>query len=151
MKSVLILAVAFCASYFAYGQLPVTDLSKLDWLEGSWKRTNSKPGQSAEEKWKKISAVEFQGTGINRKGVDTSFIEQFKVIIKDGEVYYVADVPENKEPVYFKFTKLDDNGFSCENPQHDFPTMITYQKDGDKMKATISGRGKSIDYFFERK
>jgi hypothetical protein len=29
--------------------------------------------------------------------------------------------------------------------------MISYQKDGNKIKATISGDGKSIDYLFKKK
>jgi hypothetical protein len=63
----------------------------------------------------------------------------------------VADVPENKEPVYFKLTTITDHSFTCENPQHDFPKTISYIKDGIKLKATISGNGKSIEYLFDRK
>jgi len=46
---------------------------------------------------------------------------------------------------------ITDNSFVCENPQHDFPKKISYLKEGNKIKATISGDGKSFDYLFEKK
>jgi hypothetical protein len=125
------------------------DFQKLDWLEGTWTRTNVKPGRSAKEIWQKISATEWHGLGISMKGTDTSFVEKLKLLIKDNTIFYVADIVENKEPVYFKLTSITDNSFTCENPQHDFPKKIIYQKEGDKVKATISGDGKSFDYLFE--
>jgi hypothetical protein len=127
------------------------DFKKLDWLQGSWIRINSKPGRTTYETWQKISEFEWNGQGINMKGTDTALVENIKLIIKDNAIYYVADVPENKAPVYFKFTGINDNGFVCENPQHDFPKKISYQKEGDKLRAIVSGNGKSIDYLFERK
>ena len=154
MKKVLFIALAFASIVMTYSELSAQqvneDFKKLDWLEGTWIRTNVKPGRSAHEKWQKISSAEWQGWGINMKGNDTAFVEKLKLVIKDDNIYYVADIVENKEPVYFKFTTITDNGFVCENPQHDFPKTISYQKNGSGIKATISGDGKSIDYLFEK-
>ncbi len=80
-----------------------------------------------------------------------AFAEKLKLVIKDETIYYVADLAENKEPVFFKSTAITENSFVCENPQHDFPKKIAYQKDGNKIKATVSGDGKSFDYLFEKK
>jgi hypothetical protein len=128
-----------------------TDLTKLEWLTGSWNRTNAKPGRSGVEIWQKNSNTEFVGKGINLKGTDTVFVEKLKIIVKDGAVFYVADVPQNKEPVLFKATSVTASSVVFENPQHDFPKKITYEVDGKKLKATISGDGKAMDYWFERK
>lgn len=127
------------------------DFKKLQWLIGEWNRTNVKQGRTGIEKWVTSSEFELQGWGISLKGTDTTFIEKTKLVIKDNDIYYVADVPENKEPVYFKLTNITDNAFACENPAHDFPKKITYLRDGNILKATISGNGKSIDYLFVRK
>jgi len=135
----------------AFSQQVSPSLEKINWLEGSWVRTNVKPGRSGSEHWRKISATEWQGNGVNMKGTDTTFVEKLQLIVKDGAVFYVADVPENKGKVLFKFTRLDENGFTCENPNHDFPKKIDYQRNGNILKATISGDGKSIDYLFEKK
>jgi hypothetical protein len=152
MKNFLFLFSFLISIYIqSNAQVNAGDFSKLQWLVGEWNRTNTKAGTSGIEKWIQNSNSELQGWGINMKGNDTSFIEKTKLIIKDGSIYYVADVPENKEPVYFRITTITDYSFTCENPQHDFPKKISYVNDGLKLKATISGNGKSIEYLFDRK
>jgi hypothetical protein len=144
-RFILLFAIAGLATS-CHAQQSIKD---VEWLVGKWNRTNMKPGRSGEEKWKKISDTELVGKGFNLKGTDTLFVEKMNIILKDHQLYYVADVPENKEPVPFKFTSVTANGFVCENPQHDFPKMISYQRQGKSLKATISGDGKQMDYLFE--
>jgi len=127
-----------------------TTVDQLAWLVGTWKRTNSKTSQSGFETWNKISSTELRGRGVSMRGSDTLFVEKIRIISKDGDLYYVADVPENKEPVYFRLSELKEGGFTCENPEHDFPKKINYSLQGNKLRATISGNGKSIDYLFEK-
>jgi hypothetical protein len=128
----------------------INDFKKLGWVVGAWNRTNVKPGQSGNERWIKISATELNGFGLTMRAKDTISFEKLKLVVKDDNIFYVADVPENKEPVYFRLTEISDTSFSCENPDHDFPKKIIYQKEGSKLRATISGNGKSIDYLFEK-
>ena len=151
MKNLFFLCLLI-TSFITYAQNPVaSDFKKLYWLVGEWNRTNVKAGASGLEKWIKNSEIELQGWGITMKGSDTAFIEKTKLIAKDNAIYYVADVPGNKELVYFKLTQVTDHSFTCENPQHDFPKKIVYTNEGSILKATISGNGKSINYLFERK
>ena len=153
MKKLLLLSaviVVYWPGNTLFAQHSNEEFKKLDWLEGTWTRTNVEPGRSAYEKWQKISTSEWSGLGVNMKGDDTTFIEKLKLVIKAYNIYYVADIVENKEPVYFKLTSITDDGFVCENAQHDFPKKISYKKDGEKVRATISGDGKSIDYLFEK-
>jgi hypothetical protein len=131
-------------------QAPTTDFDKLRWLEGVWIRTNAKAGRTAHERWMKNGENELIGFGVNMKGTDTVFLERIKIISREDGIFYVADVPENKSAVYFRMTEISINGFMCENPEHDFPKKIVYQKDGSKMRATISGNGKFTDYLFEK-
>ena len=112
---------------------------KLTWLEGNWHRIKMKPGQSGQENWKKISPWEMQGLALTMKGKDTVFVEKASLLIRDNRIYYVADVPENNKPVYFELTAISDQGFTCENPEHDFPKKISYQKTEGEMIAVISG------------
>ncbi len=152
MRKICLLAILifYLSDTRGQSQKITNDFSKLTWLEGTWKRTNVKTGQSGSERWTKISGSQLSGLGLTMKGEDTVSIEKLKLITKDENIFYVADVPENKEPVYFKLTEISETSFTCENPEHDFPKKIIYQKDDRKLKATISGNGKSIDYFFER-
>ncbi|HEX5168933.1 MAG TPA: DUF6265 family protein [Cyclobacteriaceae bacterium] len=128
-----------------------SELRTLDWLVGTWVRTNAKPGRSTYEKWERINDYEFIGSGINLKGTDTVFVEKLRIIERNDTLYYVADIPENKRLVYFRMTTLSKDGFVCENPLHDFPKKIAYTHTNEFLKAQISGDGKVIDYYFERK
>jgi hypothetical protein len=138
--------------YKCYGQQSVADFQKLDWLIGTWNQTNvTKPGRTSHEYWAKSNQSGLSGYAVTLQGFDTVFVEKTTIIQKDNALYYVADVPGNNAPIYFKFTELTTTGFVCENPQHDFPKRISYQLDGQKLKAQISGNGKTVDYYFERK
>ena len=150
MKASLVLCF-FLVVFNTYSQQQ-PDVRKLHWLVGTWDQTNvSKPGRTSQERWVKNGSSELQGSAVTLQGSDTLFVEKTTIVIRDNSLYYVADVPGNKEPVFFKFVELTATGFTCENQQHDFPKKISYQLDGNKLKAQISGNGKAIDYQFVRK
>lgn len=151
MKFLIFVILAFQIQSSIAQTISEKDFDKLSWLEGIWIRTNAKPGRTAFESWKKETGNEWTGIGVSLKGQDTLFVEKLKIIVKDKAIYYVADVKENNGSVYFKMTELTSDGFVCENAQHDFPKMIAYKREGNNLKATTSGNGKSIDFLFTRK
>ena len=126
------------------------DFKKLAWLEGTWQRTNSHAGQTGTERWFKSSPFELEGYGVTLTGKDTLFLEKLRIIINEDRLYYVADVPENQQPVFFKLTEITKGGFVFENPNHDFPQKIVYQEENGILKATVSGNNKSVDFLFKR-
>jgi hypothetical protein len=128
-----------------------TEFRSLSWLVGIWERTNVRPGQTASETWQNIGPYELKGVGITKKGNDTIFLEKIQIRIKENKIYYVADVRENKEPVYFEFTNITNTGFVCENPAHDFPKKIEYRLNGINLTVVISGDGKSQNYLFVKR
>jgi Domain of unknown function (DUF6265) len=136
----------FILSIHAFSQ---PALQSVFWLNGEWKRTNASPGRSAYETWTTVGD-EMIGRGVTLRGNDTVFVEKIKIISKSDGLYYAADVPENNGVVLFKFIRLNATGFICENQTHDFPKQIEYRLEGEKLKATISGNGKTIDYWFTR-
>jgi len=123
-------------------------IKKLSWLSGKWIRTNAKAGESGYEMWTKTADNKLVGKGVTLKGKETIFVENLELTIRHNEIYYVVTITGEKKPVYFKLIALTDNSFTCENAQHDFPKKIAYTKTGNKVKAVISGDGKSIDYDF---
>ncbi len=148
MKNLLVLVIFIAGLNTVFAQPTLED---VHWLIGTWHRTHMKPGHSGTEVWHPVSATELTGMGISMQGTDTAFVEKLKIIFRDNTLFYVADVPENKEPVLFRFTELSFNKFVCENPQHDFPKKISYAWDGTTLTATISGDGKKIDFVFVKK
>lgn len=152
MKNILlpVLLCAIVSSVMSQDISPETieDLNKLKWIEATWIRTNNKGGQSGQERWVKSAPFELKGQSFTMKGSDTLFVEWIHIRVKDNQLYYVADVPENNKEIYFKLTEVNSSGFVCENPDHDFPKKITYDYKNNILKASISGGGKEIDYYF---
>lgn len=129
-----------------------SEFEQLYWLNGIWRQTNiNKPGKALVEQWTKSGDYEMKGQATTTQNGDTVYVERITLLIKDNSIYYVADVPQNKQPVYFKLTAITANGFVCENSEHDFPKKITYNLTGNQLKATISGNGKSFDYLYVKK
>lgn len=151
MKQIPLIIICLIMTGYAFGQgtsKKEENFKKLSWLEGYWIRTNNKVDRTGAERWQKTSSEELRGFGFSLKGKDTLFVEKIKILTRANDMFYVADVPENQKPVYFKLTEITETGFVCENPEHDFPKKISYQLDGNKLKATISGDGKAVDYLF---
>lgn len=122
----------------------------FDWLEGQWKQKN-KP---AYEVWKKGQHENlWEGVAFNILPTgDTLVTEEIKIIRQGSSYAYVPDVAGNQGPVQFWITGHSEAGFVAENPHHDFPTKIEYVffTNENRMKATISDNGKSIDFHFEK-
>lgn len=85
------------------------------------------------------------------KGRDTSFAEKLTLLVKDNAIFYVAATPDNKDPVYFKLTRLSKNSFAGENTAYDFPEKIACYHEGSTMTAIICGNGKKIIYILKKK
>lgn len=142
------------SSFVQPGEQPgaKSDLSELEWLLGTWQRTNVRPGTMAYEKWEKQSEQLFTGMGWSMKGADTTFVEKLRLEVKANKLYYVADVKENATPTYFEITEVSGQGFKSENPEHDFPKAIEYQLKEKVLTAIISdGADKRMGFVFERK
>jgi len=154
LRSLIIATLFFilCCHYQSSGQqrVAVTDFKKLDWMAGTWKRTNTTGGENGYEKWLKLSDSTWKGFGLTLNGKDTTTLEKLTIITKKNRIYYIADVSGNPEPVWYQLTELTDNGFICENTEYDFPKKIQYQHQGNRIKATISGDGKFMDYHFKK-
>ena len=149
-KLLLIISLLFLVQVSNAQESNKQKFKKLEWLTGKWIRTNPGAGQSGYETWDKVSDLKLSGKGVTLKGKEVIFTENLELIVKGTDIFYVVSLSDEKKPVYFKLTALDKNGFTCENPEHDFPKKITYSRSGNNVKAVISGNGKSIDYVFVR-
>lgn len=129
-------------------------LEKFSWLTGTWKNQSS--ARNAFESWEKEDKQAMVGRGYTVEGGDTTVSEMLQLEEKDGDIFYIATVPQNPGPVYFKLVKMDEGEFVFENPEHDFPNRIIYMRQGeDSLHVRIEGMGKSegkkVDFMFIRK
>ena len=73
-----------------------------------------------------------------------------------GEMFYIPKVAENEYPVPFRCTSMESGRVVFENPTHDFPLKIIYQRSGeDELTVTIEGPGgaegtRQVDFHFRR-
>lgn len=148
LKPVIIISFLLCLASWTKAQSP--SIKDLDWLTGRWTAIKNKPGKLRTERWEYLGSGRMEGYGTVKQGTDTTFHETMQIEDRDGILYFIAEVPENKTPVLFKITKTSPDGFDCENPLHDFPKKIIYRKISDTLNVNISGNGNSVDFVFRK-
>ncbi len=122
-------------------------IEKASWLIGSWE--NASPEGTMSETWTRENDSVFSGQAyyITDKN-DTLHSETIALNESVGALVYTPIVKgqNNDKPVSFKMTSSKENQLVFENPDHDFPTKIVYNKiTADSIVAEISGmqQGKS--------
>ena len=151
MKSLFVMGLLMVSIQLHAQSDASRELKKLDWLLGKWERTNNKQGTTAYEKWELSPDKTFVGEGVTMKGDQVAFREALKIEAKEGQLYYVAHVSSNGSPTYFKITTMTEKGFVSENPDHDFPKMISYELKGNILTAVISDGGdKKMGFVFKK-
>jgi len=130
------------------------NLDSLSWIVDNW--VNADGETVSYEHWQKINDSLFEGGSETVKNGDTIFAEKLKLVMQNGDIFYVADVKHNPAPVYFKLTSQGSNFAVFENPEHDFPQKITYKIEEGNLHAFIEGPGKSgnwqkVDFYFNRR
>jgi len=109
------------------------------WMEGSWISVNGR--RTVEEHW--TSPAGGALLAVSRTLVDGRLaeFEFLRIVERDGTLIYVAQ-PSGRPPTEFAMTRLDDRSVTFENPQHDFPKTIRYEKRADgSLMASIAGAG----------
>ena len=141
--------LAGCASGSAQVDAGAT-LQRMQWLVGSWQRTDLPAGRSGYERWARDRAG-LSGVGLAMQETATTFEERLRIEARDGEIVYIAEVAHNPAPVVFRLTRIDDDGFVFENPTHDFPKVIAYRREGDRLRVRVSAGEKASEFAFRRR
>ncbi|WP_202840908.1 DUF6265 family protein [Luteimonas saliphila] len=151
MRTILLLACILLASLVPPSAVANTDarIEALGWLLGQWRRTGLPEGRTGHERWEPAGSG-LAGVGALQRDGATVFEEQLRIEADGREVFYVADVPGNAAPVRFRLVEQSESAVAFENPGHDFPQRIAYRRDGERLRATISGDGREASFAFER-
>ena len=124
-------------------------IKEIAWMMGNWERTDLKPGKKGYEIWS-LENADMVGMGVSITGSDTTFVEKLSIELVNDVFYYVAEVPGNSEPTRFEVTVLRQNYLKCENPTHDFPKEIIYERDGERLTAIIAAGQKRMSFAFRK-
>lgn len=126
-------------------------IEKAYWFIGDWENVSDEG--SFREIWTKKNDSIYSGLSIVVIEQDTVFYENVSLEQQNDSVFYNVSVKgQNKEQaVSFYLTSSDNNKLVFENPNHDYPSKITYSKvSKDSIVAEIFGLkdGKKITESF---
>ncbi|RKQ96598.1 DUF6265 family protein [Maricaulis maris] len=107
----------------------------LDWMTGHWRSTGGDP--VIEEVWTDSAGGLL--LGVNRTRVDGSAVGfEFLRIELAGETGRYCAQPGGRPASCFELVERGASSVRFENPDHDFPNVIAYSREGDVMTAVIS-------------
>lgn len=136
-KTLLLVSFAICMLNLNTNAQRVKDGK---WLIGTWENKTKKG--TTYECWSKISDTELTGRSYLIKGNDTIILETLRLVQEQHGIFYIPTVTQQNKglPVKFALKKMTGDYMEFENPEHDFPQMITYRKiSPDSLIAEISG------------
>lgn len=116
------------------------DIKKAEWLIGTWE--NKTQRGSIYETWSKTNENEFSGMSYIVKEKDTIVFENIRLVQEQDGLFYIPIVKNQNDglPVRFSTKTISETQLVFENPQHDFPQIISYTKiTADSLVAEISG------------
>lgn len=121
----------------------------LAFLVGTW--VADTPEGRVTEAWTKEGDA-LVGRSETVKDGAQSFYEDLRIATNDGVLVYSAR-PMGRTPAT-EFRRTDDGGTAnvvvFENPAHDFPKRIRYERNGDRLTASIDADGKGATWEYRR-
>lgn len=129
-------------------------LENAKWFLGNWENVTKE--SVSREIWTQKNDSTLFAESFTTVEKDTVFYEKVDLIERNDSLLYIVSVrDQNKEkPVTFYSTKSTKNQLVFENPKHDFPNKIEYNKVGsDSIFAKIYGtdKGKEVTVDFPMK
>jgi Domain of unknown function (DUF6265) len=140
MKNKIVVAIVGVLIFCSWAAHQKTDIKKAEWLIGTWE--NKTPRGSMYESWAKISDDELSGRSYILKEKDTVVFETIRLVQENNSLFYIPQVKNQNGGLPVRFTAKTVSAMELvfENPQHDFPQIISYTKiNPDSLVAEISG------------
>ena len=128
LLAAMLFAVAACAA--PYKQAPQ---SELGWLDGCWQTRSG----ATQEVWSVSAPTLLFGYNTAQKDGEVSFFEQLRIEKSaQGWVYYAY--PRGQGPTIFREKARAAGRIDFINPDHDYPQLIRYSRQGTVLTATIA-------------
>ena len=133
-KALAVVLAAILSTGFSVG--PST--ANLGWLAGHWVQDGADGW--AEESWTRPRGGTMLGTGLTGKGSSAKSFEFMRIAdSSEGARVIFWGSPGGKIPVAFPLVMEGRQEVAFENPKHDYPTRISYKREGRFLIATTSG------------
>lgn len=134
------------------GSKPIVpeDLGKFAWIAGEWELKEGE--KTTVEHWLPLAGTTMMGVSHTYDAKTTHFFEFLRITAQHGKIAYVAQ-PGGAQPVPFLAVKVTDSEAVFENPKHDHPQRIRYEKTEKGITATISllDGSKATEFVYARR
>ena len=119
------------------------ELAPVAFLAGDW--IASTPEGDVREAWGPPRGAAMLGTSHTVDGGRTVFFEYVRIEARSTGLVYLASPLGRHPPTAFALVESDRDRVVFENPTHDFPQRVVYERKGDRLDASIEGveNGKS--------
>jgi hypothetical protein len=131
-----LLALVGCASPPAAAREPARatgPLADLAWLAGDWGSAES--DERVEEHWMTPAGDVMLGMGRTVRAEKAVEWEHMRLEVRPEGTFFVA-LPSGQAKAEFRLVTRGPGTATFENPEHDYPQRIVYQRSG----ATLTGR-----------
>jgi photosystem II stability/assembly factor-like uncharacterized protein len=111
------------------------DVTLAAWLAGCW--TDERVGSRTVEMWMAPEGGLLVGASRSVRGGEARGYEFLLLGVREGRLTYSAH-PSGQQPTDFPVVRLTDRELRVENPDHDFPRRIDYERVGaDSLVASV--------------
>jgi hypothetical protein len=148
-----VVAAALLAAASASGQGPApAGIQRVAWLQGCWE-TASGP-RTVEEQW--MAPRGRSMIGMSRTVREGRLVEFELVVLREqGDLLAYEARPSGQPPAVFLSKTVGDSMVVFENPEHDYPQTVGYQRESpDSLLAWIDGTSKGtprrVDFRYRR-
>jgi hypothetical protein len=140
--------IMLIATWVSLAPQPKATIDQASWIAGCWSRQAG--DRSTEEHWMKPAGGTMLGMSRTIAKGRTSEYEFLRIVEQDGTLAYVA-LPSGQKEATFNLTVLKPGELVFENPKHDFPTRVIYQRQPDgslkaRIEGTMNGQPRGIDF-----
>ena len=126
-------------------------VEQVAWLTGCWEMTAQQ--RIVQEQWTKPGGQTMLGVGRTIRDGKTIEHEFVVITVKDGRLAYEAH-PSGQAPATFLSKQLTGTSVVFENPDHDFPQRVGYERRGESLLAWVegsqNGRTRRIEFPYQR-
>jgi len=148
----LVLLLLVGSVTFTVAQQAISGVARVAWMQGCWE--TSSPQGTIEEHW--MSPRGSSMLGVGRTVRDGRLIEYEMVLLSErGDRLAYEAHPSGQTPATFMSGMVTASSVVFENPEHDFPQRIGYERKGpDSLTAWVegpqNGRTRRIEFAYTR-
>jgi hypothetical protein len=118
---------------------PKASLADMFWLSGCWEGRQG--SAKIEEIWSKPGGMSMIGLGRTVRNNRTVSFEFMQFREENGSLVFLPQ-PQGGPQVRFPLKEFSRAKLMFENPTHDFPQRVTYERKGNLLLASIEGTEK---------